>query len=200
MYRKYFKRIFDFLMALILLILFSPVLFIVSIILVFYNNGKILFYQKRPGLNGKKFILMKFKTMKDEYLPNEMHSPERITSLGRFLRTSNIDELPQLINVLKGEMSLIGPRPLLTEYMKLYTERERMRHKVKPGLTGLAQISGGNLLPWKERLMLDVDYAERISFTLDLKILFISLYKFFTGGFQTGSIFPEKFNGTKDAG
>ncbi|MGI6783492.1 MAG: sugar transferase [Aminivibrio sp.] len=168
------KRIFDFTAALAGLILLSPLLLVLAALVRCKLGSPVLFKQDRPGLNGKIFTMYKFRTMTDgrnkhgKLLPDE----ERLTKLGAFLRKSSMDELPELWNVLKGDMSLVGPRPLLTEYIDFYTEREMLRHTVRPGITGLAQISGRNNLPWDERLEIDVKYIETISFKGDITILF----------------------------
>lgn len=174
MYKHFFKRVIDFTVALCALLVLSPFLLVVAVWLHFANKGAGAFFlQERPGKNGKIFKVIKFKSMTDEkdatgnLLPNE----QRITKVGAFIRKTSIDELPQLINVLKGDMALIGPRPLLPEYLPYYTERESLRHSVRVGITGLAQVCGRNNLSWEERLELDAYYAEHLSFWLDIKIL-----------------------------
>lgn len=174
MYKRFFKRFIDFWIVLIGLVVLSPFLLIVSLVLYFANEGAgAFFFQLRPGKNGRVFKLLKFKSMndkKDEH-GNLLFDTERLTIAGKFIRKTSIDELPQLINVLKGEMSLIGPRPLLLEYYPYYTEREQLRHTVRPGITGYTQVSGRNILTkWDERLEMDVYYVENISFCLDFKI------------------------------
>lgn len=179
MYTKFFKRIADFIVALTALLLFSPILLVLIILLAFANNGKPFFLQKRPGKNAKIFSLVKFKTMndkKDQYgnlLPDNL----RITKVGRFLRNSSLDELLQLINVIKGDMSLVGPRPLLVEYLPRYNEEQAKRHLVKPGITGWAQVNGRNAITWDERFALDVCYVENIGFVTDMKILILTVKK-----------------------
>lgn len=179
MYKHFFKHFFDFFFALFLLILFSPIFLLVLIVLLVLNNGKPFFFQKRPGKNERIFSIMKFKTMTDktdehgELLPNS----ERLTPFGIFLRKTSLDELPQLINVLKGDMSFIGPRPLLVRYLPFYTEKEKLRHSVKPGITGLAQVSGRNFLNWDERLQKDINYVENLSLGLDIEVFFKTLQK-----------------------
>lgn len=175
MYKHFFKRILDFLIALTALVLISWFLAIVAVWLHFANKGAGAFFlQERPGKNAKIFKVIKFKTMTDErdsegkLLPNA----ERLTKAGKFIRSTSIDELPQLINVLKGDMALIGPRPLLPRYLPYYTERETLRHTVRPGITGLAQANGRNNLSWDEKLELDAQYVEHLSFWNDCKILF----------------------------
>lgn len=175
MYKHFFKRIIDFCGALILLIILSPLIIFVTIWLHFANKGAgAFFYQKRPGKGEKIFKVIKFKSMTDERDANgELLDDElRLTKAGQFVRTSSIDELPQLINILKGDMSFIGPRPLLPRYLPYYTERERLRHTVRPGMTGLAQVNGRNKMDWNSRLELDAQYVETLSFINDVKIVF----------------------------
>lgn len=174
MYRKFFKRFLDFCISLIALICISPILLIVTIWLHFANKGAGAFFlQERPGLNEKIFKIIKFKSMNDarnadgELLPDA----KRLTTVGAFIRKTSIDELPQLINVLKGDMALIGPRPLLPEYLPYYTEREKLRHSVRPGITGLSQVKGRNMIGWDEKLEMDAYYAENISLMMDIKII-----------------------------
>ena len=171
-YPKIIKRIFDFLFSLILLIIASPFVLIIIILLFFANNGTPFFYQKRPGKDEKLFNIIKFKTMNDK--KNErgelLSDTERLTFIGKIIRKTSLDEIPQLINVLKGDMSIIGPRPLLIRYLPYYTKEERKRHSIRPGITGLAQISGRNFLNWDDRLSKDVEYANNISLKMDLKI------------------------------
>ncbi len=178
MYRNIFKRAIDFSIVLIALLIIWPILLIVTIWLHFANKGAgAFFFQERPGKDEKIFKVIKFKSMTDErdadgnLLPNEM----RITKVGRFVRKTSIDELPQLINVLKGDMALIGPRPLLPEYLPYYTERERLRHTVRPGITGWAQVNGRNAVKWDDRLEMDTYYVEHLSLGMDLKIIFTTI-------------------------
>ena len=169
-----FKRVFDFLSSLLGLIIISPLFIIVVVLVWIYHGSPVFFGQKRPGKNERIFKMYKFRTMtneKDRY-GNLFPDEKRITKFGSFLRKTSLDELPELINVMKGDMSLIGPRPLLIKYLPYYTEREHKRHLVRPGLTGLAQVSGRNTLKWENRLESDVTYVENISFILDMKILF----------------------------
>lgn len=181
-YQNYIKRVLDFVFALLLLILLSPLLLVVTLWLHFANKGAGAFFtQERPGKNEKIFKLYKFKSMTDErdaegYL---LPDAERITRAGRFVRSTSIDELPQLWNVLKGDMSFIGPRPLLVRYLPYYTEREHRRHDVRPGITGLSQVSGRNNLKWDERLEMDVRYVEEICFILDFRIAINTIKKVF---------------------
>lgn len=181
-YRKYMKRVLDFVFALLLLILLSPLLLVVTIWLHFANKGAGAFFtQERPGKDEKTFKLYKFKSMTDERDAegNLLPDAERITRAGRFVRSTSIDELPQLWNVLKGDMSFIGPRPLLVRYLPYYTEREHRRHDVRPGITGLSQVSGRNNLKWDERLEMDVRYVEEICFILDIRIAIDTIKKVF---------------------
>lgn len=177
MYKFYFKRILDFIAALILLLIFSPVIIICFILLLVFNKGDALFFQIRPGYQSKPFTIIKFKTMHDgrdingNLLPDEV----RLTSVGKVVRSLSIDELLQLINVLRGDMSLVGPRPLLTQYLTRYTPEQTRRHNVRPGITGWAQVNGRNALSWEDKFKLDLEYVEKISFALDIKILWMTL-------------------------
>jgi lipopolysaccharide/colanic/teichoic acid biosynthesis glycosyltransferase len=176
---KYFKRFFDFCFALTVLLCLSPVLLIITIWLHFANKGAgVFFYQLRPGKDERIFKVIKYKSMTDERDDdgNLLPDAKRLTSVGRFIRATSIDELPQLLNVLKGDMALIGPRPLLVEYLPYYTERERLRHTVRPGITGYTQVHGRNNLSWDERLEMDAYYVEHVSFTMDFKIFFKTIY------------------------
>ncbi|MCW5515609.1 sugar transferase [Muriicola sp. Z0-33] len=177
MYKTVGKRLLDFLAAVTLLVALSPVLFIVSILLFIVNDRKVFFYQQRPGKHEKVFSIIKFKTMTDatDEDGNLLLDKDRLTPVGKFVRKASIDEIPQLINVLKGEMSLIGPRPLLIRYLPYYNAQEQKRHSVLPGITGLAQVSGRNMLNWDDRLAKDKEYVENISFLLDLKIFFLTI-------------------------
>lgn len=179
MYYKFFKRIFDLLLSIVLLIVTSPLILLTATLLFFQNSGNVLFYQRRPGHNEKPFNIMKFKTMTDERNENGELLPdvERITSLGKFVRKLSLDELPQLFNVLKGDMSLIGPRPLLFKYIPLYSAEQRRRHEVKPGITGWAQVNGRNSISWEKKFKLDVWYVENVTFMLDLKIIWLTIVK-----------------------
>jgi len=180
LYRRFFKRIFDFFFALIGLIVLSPIFLILWVWLTIANKGAGAFFlQERPGKDEKIFKLIKFKTMTDERDAegNLLPDKDRITPVGKLLRKTSLDELPQLINVLKGDMSLVGPRPLLVRYLPYYTERERLRHKVRPGITGLAQVNGRNNLSWDDRLELDVQYVENIRFKNDFRIFTITIFK-----------------------
>ena len=182
MYKVCFKRLLDVLFVLLVLFVSSPLLLIVSVWLFFANekNG-IFFVQERPGLKGRIFKMIKFKTMTDErdkegnLLPDE----KRLTRMGRFVRSISLDELPQLFNVLKGDMSLIGPRPLLPQYLPLYSEKQAKRHDVRPGITGWAQVNGRNAISWQRKFEYDVWYVDHLSFVLDMKILFLTIKKVF---------------------
>lgn len=194
MYKKCLKRIFDFLISLTALLIIWPILLLVFILLRIYNKGAgAFFFQERPGLNGKIFKIIKFKTMTDERdtKGNLLPDRERLTNVGKIVRATSIDELPQLINVLKGDMALIGPRPLLVRYLPYYTEREKLRHSVRPGITGWAQVNGRNNITWNHKLECDAYYAEHVSFTFDLKILFMTVVKVLK---REGAIADKKEN------
>jgi undecaprenyl phosphate N,N'-diacetylbacillosamine 1-phosphate transferase len=199
MYRNFFKRIFDFIVAVILIIILCPILIITFFILLVQNNGKVFFYQVRPGLNIKEFRIIKFKTMNDKRDSNGELLPDvqRITNFGNLFRKLSIDELPQLLNVIKGDMSLIGPRPLLFKYIALYSEEQLKRHNVKPGITGLAQVSGRNSISWKRKFEMDVEYVDNLSFALDLKIFYQTILKIIIreGVNQSNARPMEPFNG-----
>jgi undecaprenyl phosphate N,N'-diacetylbacillosamine 1-phosphate transferase len=179
MYKNFFKRVFDFSAAIVGVMLFSPVLLLVTIGLFLANQGQPFFFQTRPGKNEKLFRIVKFKTMNDkkdaEGIP--LSDAERLTPIGAWVRKTSLDELPQLFNVLVGDMSLIGPRPLLPQYLPLYNERQQRRHEVKPGITGWAQVNGRNAISWEQKFEYDVWYVEHLSFILDLKILFLTFKK-----------------------
>lgn len=193
------KRLFDIVCALCGLIILSPVLIICSLLIVFNLGSPIFFRQKRIGKDNKEFEMIKFRSMKDAFDKNGNSLPdeERMTKLGKVLRSLSLDELPELINILKGDMSLIGPRPLLVQYLPLYDERQIKRHDVTPGLTGWAQVNGRNSLSWSEKFELDVWYVENWSLWLDIKILFMTFYKVFKreGISQEGQATMEFFNG-----
>lgn len=177
-YRDYIKRWLDFVIALVALLCLSPILLVVTVWLHFANKGAgAYFFQERPGLHGKIFKIVKFKTMTDERDAegNLLPDAQRLTRVGRLVRSTSIDELPQLWNVLKGDMALIGPRPLLPEYLPYYTEREALRHSIRPGITGWAQVNGRNNLSWEEKLEFDAEYAEHISFTMDIHIILTTI-------------------------
>ena len=193
------KRVLEFIIALFALILFSPVLLIVAGLVRFKLGSPIFFCQPRVGLNGKVFKMIKFRTMKDAYDDNGEPLPdsERLTPFGQFLRRTSLDELPELINVLTGNMSLVGPRPLLVEYLPLYSEEQMKRHNVRPGVTGYAQVNGRNNITWTKKFELDVYYVENFSLWLDLKILFQTVAKVLRQADinQEGNVTMEKFNG-----
>ena len=199
MYKTVFKRVFDFLAALLGLVLLSPVFFIVTIGLYFANHGKPFFFQSRPGKNGVIFKIIKFKTMNDkkDVAGKLLSDGERLTKIGSIVRKTSLDEIPQLINVIKGDMSLIGPRPLLPQYLHLYNEFQNRRHEVKPGITGWAQVNGRNAISWDTKFELDVWYVEHLSFLVDIKILFLTVKKVFIseGISQEGQVTMEAFKG-----
>lgn len=179
MYKLFFKRIIDFFLSIIGLLILSPLILIIIIILLFTNKGKPFFFQERPGKNEKIFTIIKFKTMRDlkTDLRSEKHSLKRITKVGAVIRKYSLDEILQLVNVLKGDMSLIGPRPLLIEYLPLYNDIQKTRHDVKPGITGWAQIKGRNTISWTQKFNYDIWYVKNLSFTLDMHILFLTVLK-----------------------
>lgn len=181
MYKKKIKRPIDFILALTGLIILSPIFLTVYFLLIIVNKGNAFFYQRRPGKDEKIFKIIKFKSMTDKKDKNGKLLPdsERVTKFGAFIRKTSIDEIPQLFNILKGDMSLIGPRPLRVRYLPYYNEREKIRHSVRPGVTGLAQISGRNLLNWDDKLAKDVEYVENISFLNDVSIFFKTIRKVF---------------------
>lgn len=180
MYSNTFKRLLDFLISGIILLIIWPIIFVIAIILHFSNHGAGAFFtQARPGKNGKIFRLLKFKSMTDERDAdgNLLPDAQRLTKIGKFIRSTSLDELPQLINVLKGDMSLIGPRPLLPEYLPLYSEEQARRHEVRPGITGWAQVHGRNAISWQEKFKLDVWYVDHCSLAVDLKIIWLTIKK-----------------------
>lgn len=181
MYKTYIKRFLDFIIALIGLVIILPLFILVIVGLFFANQGQPFFFQLRPGKNGQLFKIIKFKTMNDkkDSEGNLLPDAQRLTKIGQIVRKTSLDELPQLINVLKGEMSLIGPRPLLPEYLPLYNESQRRRHEVKPGITGWAQVNGRNAISWIQKFEYDVWYVDNLSFLLDFKILFLTIKKVF---------------------
>ncbi|MDG1697385.1 MAG: sugar transferase [Polaribacter sp.] len=179
MYKNIVKVLIDFIIAIFLLLILSPLLVIVTVLLAIANKGKPFFIQSRPGKNEKIFKIIKFKTMNDnkDSKGNLLSDEKRLTNLGKFMRKTSIDELLQIFNVLKGDMSFIGPRPLLIEYLDLYSFEQKKRHLIKPGITGWAQVNGRNAISWNEKFKLDVFYVQHISFLLDLKILFQTIKK-----------------------
>ena len=199
MFKQFSKRLFDILFSLIAIIILSPLMLTILLILIFSNQRPIIFFQKRPGLKERIFTLYKFATMKnlsnknDELLSDE----DRITAIGLWLRKTSLDELPQLFNVLKGDMSFVGPRPLLIEYLSIYNDEQKLRHTVKPGITGYAQINGRNNISWKRKLELDVYYANNYSFLFDIKILIKTFFKIFKTNdvSKSGFVTSDKFLG-----
>lgn len=203
MYKHFFKRFLDFWISLIAIICISPILIIVTIWLHFANKGAgVFFTQERPGKDAKFFKVIKFKTMTDEKDENGVLLPsaQRITHVGKLVRSLSIDELPQLFNVLKGDMSLIGPRPLLTRYLELYTPEQARRHEVRPGITGWAQCHGRNAISWTEKFKLDVWYVDHCSLWVDIKVIFITLLKVIRregiNGNSEATVVKEPFDGT----
>jgi sugar transferase EpsL len=198
-YKLLFKRLFDLLLAFILILIFSPLLFVVALLILIFMGEPVLYRQTRPGLNAVPFDLYKFRTMTAAKGPdgNLLPDSERMTALGKIIRRYSIDELPQLFNVLAGQMSLVGPRPLLMEYLPLYSSEQFRRHEVKPGITGWAQVNGRNIISWKQRFELDAWYVDHWSFSVDLKILCMTLAKVFKreGINQPGQVTMEKFKG-----
>ncbi|NDV78851.1 sugar transferase [Dysgonomonas sp. 511] len=199
MYKKYIKRGVDFSFSFVGFILLSPIFLLITLFLAIANNGKPFFFQRRPGKNGQIFKVIKFKTMNDKKDKdgNLLSDAERLTSVGTFVRKTSLDEIPQLLNVIKGDMSLIGPRPLLEEYLPLYNETQKRRHEVRPGITGWAQVNGRNAISWDEKFAFDVWYVDNVSFLLDLRILFLTFVKVFRkeGISSDTSVTMEKFKG-----
>jgi undecaprenyl phosphate N,N'-diacetylbacillosamine 1-phosphate transferase len=203
LYSRYIKRPMDFTLSLLAIIFLSPVILIVAILVRIKHGSPIFFRQARPGLNEKIFMMYKFRTMTDEkdengeFLPNHL----RITKFGKFLRSSSLDELPELFNILKGDMSIIGPRPLLVGYLPLYNEKQRKRHDVRPGLSGLAQINGRNTITWEQKFEYDVEYVNNISFIKDIEIILKTIFKAFLkreGINMSETVSMEKFKGTPE--
>jgi lipopolysaccharide/colanic/teichoic acid biosynthesis glycosyltransferase len=200
MYNRVFKRVIDLIVAFIALLILAPLIGLVTLLLYSQNKGKPFFFQERPGQFKKPFYIIKFKTMTDEkdaegnLLPDNL----RITKFGGWVRKLSIDELPQLINVLKGEMSLVGPRPLLFKYMPLYTAEQLRRHEVRPGITGWAQVNGRNSISWTQKFALDVEYVDKVSFLMDCKILLLTVKKVLIreGINQSAECPTQPFNGT----
>ncbi|WP_301898331.1 sugar transferase [Pseudidiomarina terrestris] len=194
------KRVLDFFVALFGSLFLAPIILMLSIIIRFKLGAPILFTQIRPGLNGQPFRMIKFRTMRDsiDANGNSLSDLERITKLGAFLRATSLDELPELWNVLKGDMSLVGPRPLLMEYLELYSTEQARRHEVRPGVTGWAQVNGRNTISWEEKFKLDVWYVDNRSLWLDIKILFMTVKKVFKreGISAEGHVTIEKFKGS----
>ena len=200
MYKYFFKRLIDFIIVFCVLVVIWPILLIITLWLHFANKGAGAFFaQERPGKGGKVFKVIKFKTMTDERDAdgNLLPDADRLTNVGRFVRSTSIDELPQLINVLKGDMALIGPRPLLVQYLPLYSKEQARRHDVRPGITGWAQVNGRNAISWTKKFQLDVWYVDHCSFWLDVKIIFLTIKKVFVreGISQEGQATMEFFTG-----
>lgn len=199
MYNKYFKRIIDLIVSIIGLAMLFPVLIIITFFLTISNKGKPFFFQLRPGWNEKLFKIIKFKTMTDakDRHGNLLPDAKRLTKVGAFVRKTSLDEIPQLFNVLKGEMSLIGPRPLLLEYLPMYTNIQKKRHQVRPGITGWAQVNGRNSIGWEDKFLLDVYYVNNFSFAIDLKVIFLTIKKVLLreGVTSVTSVSMEKFKG-----
>jgi undecaprenyl phosphate N,N'-diacetylbacillosamine 1-phosphate transferase len=201
LYRRYIKRFLDFILSLIAIIILSPIILFLSILVRVKLGSPILFKQQRPGLNEKIFTIYKFRTMTDkkdengELLPDEI----RLTKFGKFLRSTSLDELPELFNILKGDMSIVGPRPLLIEYLERYDEHQKHRHDVRPGLTGLAQVNGRNLLSWEDKFKMDIEYINNINILLDVKIIINTIVKVFRreGISGEGTSTMEKFKGVE---
>lgn len=200
MYAKFFKPLLDRTTALLLLILFAPLILLTALIIAIKLGRPVFFTQKRPGFQGKIFTIYKFRTMSDERGRNgELLSDEqRLREIGKTIRSLSLDELPQLFNIVKGEMSFVGPRPLLVEYLGLYSPEQAKRHNVKPGITGWAQVNGRNAISWEAKFRYDVEYVRNVSFLFDLKILFLTVFKVVKkeGIAQEGNVTMEKFNGT----
>ena len=201
-YDKYIKRIIDFILSLCGIIILSPVLLIVSFLVRVNIGSPILFRQARPGLNGKIFMMYKFRTMTDERDENGelLDDGIRLTKFGKMLRSTSLDELPEMFNILKGDMSIVGPRPLLVKYLPLYNERQSHRHDVKPGLTGYAQVNGRNAISWEEKFELDIFYVNNASLLMDIFIFFKTIKKVFVKeGIDSGtSVTMEEFKGSKN--
>jgi lipopolysaccharide/colanic/teichoic acid biosynthesis glycosyltransferase len=201
MYKHFLKKVLDVVLAIISLLLLSPIFFCVFLVLMINNNGNPFFFQKRPGVNGRIFKVIKFKTMNDkkDKEGNLLADEKRLTKVGTFIRKTSLDEIPQLLNVIKGDMSLIGPRPLLPEYLPLYNEEQKKRHDVKPGITGWAQVNGRNAISWQQKFEYDVWYVENISFLLDVKIFFKTFLKVFKseGISKEGEVTTTKFLGNE---
>ena len=199
MYKKFIKPLLDKILALILIIVFSPVMLITAILIYLKMGRPIIFTQERPGYKGKIFKIYKFRTMTNEKDKNGNLLPDekRLKGTGKVIRSLSLDELPQLFNVLKGDMSFIGPRPLLVEYLPLYNEEQKKRHDVLPGITGLAQVNGRNAISWKKKFEYDVEYVNNLSFLMDMKIIFLTIQKVIKrdGISQEGNATMEKFNG-----
>ena len=200
-YRRFLKRPMDFILSLMAIIVLSPVLIIVGVLVRVKLGSPVLFKQKRPGLNEKIFTMYKFRTMTDEKDENGELLPDsvRLTRFGRMLRSTSLDELPELLNILKGDMSIVGPRPLLIQYLDLYNEHQKRRHEVRPGLSGHAQVNGRNAISWEDKFKLDVEYVDNVSFIGDWKIILLTIKKVFVkeGISSDTSVTMEYFEGSK---
>ncbi|WP_304421015.1 sugar transferase [Profundicola chukchiensis] len=200
LYQSFFKRLLDFCAALLGFIVLSPIFILITLFLSIANQGKPFFFQTRPGKDEKLFNIIKFKTMNDkkDAEGNLLSDAERLTKVGQFVRKTSLDEIPQLLNVIKGDMSLIGPRPLLPEYLELYNATQKRRHEVRPGITGWAQVNGRNAISWEQKFDYDVWYVENITFLLDIKILFLTIKKVFVseGISSDTSVTMDKFRGS----
>lgn len=200
-YRRFIKRPMDFILSLIAIVALSPVLLVVAILVRTKLGSPVLFKQRRPGINEKIFMIYKFRTMTDVRGENGELMPDsvRLTKFGKFLRSTSLDELPELFNILKGDMSIIGPRPLLVQYLPLYNDHQKRRHEVRPGLSGLAQVSGRNAISWEDKFNLDVKYVDSVSFIGDWKIIFLTIKKVFVreGINSETAATMEPFKGTK---
>lgn len=201
MYKNVFKRAIDFGLALFGFVILLPIFIIVMVLLTISNQGKPFFFQKRPGFNERIFSIIKFKTMNDkkDAQGNLLPDAERLTVVGKFVRKTSLDEIPQLLNVIKGDMSLVGPRPLLPQYLPLYNEEQKKRHNVRPGITGWAQVNGRNAISWQQKFEYDVWYVHNLSLSLDIKILFLTVKKVFVseGVSQEGQATMEPFKGNE---
>ena len=202
MYRKYIKRILDFILSLIALVILSPIILVIAILVRIKLGSPVIFKQKRPGLNEKIFTLYKFRTMTDAKDENGNLLPDniRLTKFGKILRSTSLDELPELFNIIKGDMSIVGPRPLLVKYLSLYNKSQKHRHDVRPGFTGWAQCNGRNALSWEEKFDLDIYYVNHVSFFIDVKILFktIKIVLLREGISSDTSVTMEEFRGSVD--
>ncbi len=202
MYKNIFKPVLDLIFSLVAFIILLPMFLILILFFAIANNGKPFFFQTRPGKNNRVFKIVKFKTMNDrkDSNGNLLADEDRLTSIGRFVRKTSLDEIPQLLNVIKGDMSLVGPRPLLIEYLSLYDEDQIRRHEVRPGITGWAQVNGRNAISWQEKFRLDVWYVDHISLLLDIKIICLTIVKVFKSEGITSekSVTIEKFEGNQE--
>lgn len=196
---KYIKPLLDFFLATIAFILLTPIFITVAIILMFVNRGGVFFFQERPGKNERIFKIIKFKTMRNVRPNEDPHTLNRVTKTGNFLRKYSLDEIPQLINVIKGDMSIVGPRPLIVKYLPLYSDEQKQRHNVKPGITGWAQVKGRNAISWEKKFEYDVYYVKNQSFALDLKIMLLTFLRIIkpSGVNSNAQVNMPEFTGTK---